>query len=158
LTKLTPDTSSDSSAAVPFIPHSASTPPTLFRLFKKQHDRSPIAPATDASPARPAPRSVTFLLDQKTSSASKLPEPPAPFDPFSGVASEPPAPEFVGVVDFDPILKEYVRPLEDLEDDDGPEVPAIRPFPRFETTVAAEKLAAFVKAEFGITASFTSRK
>jgi hypothetical protein len=81
------------------------------------------------------------------------------FDPFSteatGVSS---TADFSGVVDFGPILKDYVKPIEELGAEENEKRPTVAPFPKFETTAAAVRLAEFVKAEFGITATFGGGK
>jgi hypothetical protein len=122
-------------------------------------------------PGRPdmAPRSASAPVGvgqiHRPPEAARGPPPAAPpdagaapaFDPFgpeAAAADAIPA-QFAGVVDFAPILREYVRPPEAPPRAERP--PALRslpPFPRFDTTVAAQTLGAFVRAEFGVTATF----
>jgi hypothetical protein len=142
----------------PAIPHSISTPPNIFQLFKpppQERTVSDVSPASDSA-ARAKPRVVTFVDKSpivKSESSSDL-----SFDPFgrAGAAdadAAAPEREFCGVVDFRPILREYVGPKAE-EDVHVQAVPQPPPFPRFETTIAAQKLGEFVRTEFGITATF----
>jgi hypothetical protein len=135
--------SGDSSEAPVLIPRSASAPATVGQIPKRdpQERRLPDSP-------RAAPPAAASPFDAA---------PPPDFDPFGPEADSADSPQFAGVVDFAPILREYVR---DPEVPPPVETPAalrsLPPFPRFDTTVAAQKLGAFVKAEFGITATFAA--
>jgi hypothetical protein len=136
-----------------FIPHSLSTPPSIFQLFKKgPPDQRPKDPP---AVQRKSARAVTFIEPEPR--AGGFDPFAAPFDPFSGSAdpavADPVAPEFSGVVDFRPVLSKYIRPPEALTAA-KPKVPQMPPLQKFETTIAAQKLADFVRTEFGITAIF----
>jgi hypothetical protein len=143
----------------PFIPHSISTSSNIFQLFKPTPQERSISymPPASNSVARAKPHIITFADKPpivKSESASDV-----SFDPFerSGATDADVAAsehEFYGVVDFRPILMEYVRPRGEEEVQVQTEVPQLPPFARFETTAAAQKLGEFVRTEFGITATF----